>query len=669
MAQRMVTAAALLACFVACGDDDGPDGRVWECMIADGSDPDSATEIGCEADFDTLASEPLVATVSGARSDKTVIDQADGDALWFQNSQRYRIHWEFASEHLSGNGRPIVPDLGSFNTTEYYAPQRRFLLGAVTHYAGPDVWAYEIAPYDTSSAEMIEKAFRKIAASTFFGDRLVFHPTSDGVERAAEGLPDDIRVVTTDELFEGVRYQPYNLAEAYGLLRFLHVDDLETELVTFRDIVVLDAVPNDISVVSGIITEQFQTPLAHINVLSQNRGTPNMALKEAQTDPEMVALEGKWVRLEVGPFDYEIEEVTREEADAWWEDHRPPAVGVPALDLTVTDLRDAEDVLDLETLELADAIDAAIPAFGGKASHFGGLTQIPELLWPEAFVIPVFYYRQFMEENGFDDVVADILADPEARDDPLVRAARLEELRADMEATPVDPAFETLLYDKLEARWPEAPRVKFRSSTNAEDLEGFTGAGLYESWGGDPDDPTRPVLDAVRKTWSSLWAFRAFEEREYRRIDHSAVAMAILCNLSFVEEEANGVAITANLFDRAGLEPAFYVNAQAGEESVVQPPAGVTSDQFIYYYQMPNQPIVFIAHSSLVPEGESVLTRAQTYELGTALQAVHDYFYDAYGGDPEKFYAMDVEWKLDDISGEPRIWIKQARPYPGWDSQ
>jgi hypothetical protein len=39
--------------------------------------------------------------------------------------------------------------------------------------------------------------------------------------------------------------------------------------------------------------------------------------------------------------------------------------------------------------------------------------------------------------------------------------------------------------------------MRFRSSTNAEDLDGFTGAGLYTSKSGDPNDPNS-VLDAVR---------------------------------------------------------------------------------------------------------------------------------------------------------------------------
>ena len=49
-----------------------------------------------------------------------------------------------------------------------------------------------------------------------------------------------------------------------------------------------DDVPNDIPLVGGLITEAFQTPLAHVNVLSQNRGTPNAGLAGARGNVEGV---------------------------------------------------------------------------------------------------------------------------------------------------------------------------------------------------------------------------------------------------------------------------------------------------------------------------------------------------------------------------------------------
>ena len=70
--------------------------------------PDFAQSITCKADFDALASAPLDASLPGATSAKVVLDQYDDNALYFQNSTRFPIHYEFVSEHLSGGELPIV---------------------------------------------------------------------------------------------------------------------------------------------------------------------------------------------------------------------------------------------------------------------------------------------------------------------------------------------------------------------------------------------------------------------------------------------------------------------------------------------------------------------------------------------------------------------------------
>ena len=636
------------------------------CVVAAGEAPDSSPRLGCRADFDALASEPLDASIARATSVKTVIDLKDGKALYFQNSKKYAIHWEFASAHLSGLGKPPVPPLADFNAAEYYSPGRRFLLGAVTYYAGAGVWAYEIAPYDTASAEMIASAIEVIRAGAYFGPILAFHPTSQAVEVEAKKLPASIALVDTGTLLGGNDFQPLNLGTSIGRLRFKAAATLEAEPPNFRDIVVLDHVPNDIAVVAGIITAEYQTPLSHINVLSQNRKTPNMMLLGADTDPILKALEDKWVELTVGPFDWSVREATQTEADAWWESHKPEKVAVPSLDLTVTDLRDLGKVLDLEHLSLGDALKKAIPAFGGKASHFSAFDSMDPAKVPhrKAFAVPVYYYRQFMEQNGFDAQVATMMADPTFQGDPKVRDTKLAALRDAMELGTIDAGFLAALDAKIAAEYPGVP-MRFRSSTNAEDLGGFTGAGLYTSKTGDPGDPTKPVVDAIRKVWASVWRYKAFEERSYRGIDHTAVGMALLCAPSFPDEEANGVALTANLFDTSGLEPGFWVNVQKGGESVVLPDAGVTTDSFIHYFGMPGEPVTYLSHSSLIPPGETVLTATQIHTLGVALAEIHAFFAPVYGG--AKFYAMDVEFKFDGPTGEPStLFIKQARPHPGW---
>ncbi|MEM7155364.1 MAG: PEP/pyruvate-binding domain-containing protein [Myxococcota bacterium] len=640
------------------------DGLVCE-LPDDGMDVDFAQRIGCRADYDRLAATPLSTAKSGAVSAKTVLDTID-DEFYVQNSDKYPIHWEFAFQHLSGMGKPIVPQLADFNMSEYYTPDRRFLLGAITYYEGPEVWTYEISPYDTATAEMIERAYVKITENTYFGNELYFHPTSEGVGREAENLPDSVKIITTEELYADQEYQILNTGETYAQVRFVRAADLETDYLSFRELAILDSVPNDISVVSGIITQEFQTPLSHINVLSQNRGTPNMGLRDAWDHEELRALEGKWAHLVIEADGWRIEETTREEADAWWEANRPAAVQVPGIDLSVTELTDMADLLDSD-LSVAEAIDKAIPAFGGKASNYAVLPKIGgNLNPPRAFAVPVYYYDQFLRENGFDTRIAAMLEDPAFNDDVVTRDAMLLQLRDDMRAAPLNAEFEQLLLTKLEEDYPGI-RMRFRSSTNAEDLDGFTGAGLYTSKSAVPGSVDEPVADAVRKVWASVWFFRAFEERSYRSIDHLAVGMSLLVHRSFPDEEANGVALTANIFDTTGAEPGFYINVQQGEASVVKPEPGVTSDQFIYHFDFPGQPIVSIVRSNLVPPGETVLTFAQTYELGKALKDIHTYFSTIYPPNANGWYAMDVEFKFDDIGeyDEPILWVKQARPHPG----
>ncbi len=659
MNSTIVATLGLALSLVACGDD------AAEVCEIEGETPEYLQAIGCEGDFAELASQPLVSTIPGARSLKTVLDQADGDKLYFQNSKRYKIHYDFTSVHLSGNGLPFVGSLQQFNTTEYYSPNRRFVLGAVTHYAGPKLWVFEISPYDTADVDMVERAFRAIAKNSFFGDALAFHPTSENVARILPELPKDIKTVSTEEIFAGIDYQPLNLSESYGRLRFMEAASLDSTYPSFRDLVVLDKVPNDISVVAGIITQEFQTPLSHINVLSQNRGTPNMGLRDAVQDPKLRALDGKWVKLKVGALEWSIEEVSKAEADAWWQDNKPGAVQVPDLDLSVVALTDMEDMLDSDLGQRA-AIKKAIPAFGGKASHYAELAKVPGVPVPKAFAIPIYYYDQFMRDNGFITRVEALLADTEFQSNPMFRDEKLRQLRTDMKSAPIDSEFLALLSAKLRSDY-SGIRMRFRSSTNAEDLEGFTGAGLYTSKSGALDDLSSPIEDAIRKVWSSVWFFRAFEERSFRSISHLKVGMSLLVHRSFPDEYANGVAITANIFDPSGQNPAFYINVQRGEASVVKPETGVSSDEILYQYYNDGQPAQYLRLSTEVPTGEHVLSAAQLYKVGQALDAIHRHFAESYGGDSGVFYGMDVEFKFDDLvpGGEVELQVKQARPHPG----
>jgi len=632
--------------------------------------PDSARELPCKADFDVLASLPLSASLPGATSAKVVLDRQDEDALYIQNSTRFPIHFNFVSMHLSGGDLPIVPEISAFEASEYYRPDRRFVLGAISYYEGPGVWALELSPYDTASADMIEALYTAVAKASYFGPVLQFHPTSEALEKVALALPASVQVMTTAELYGEIDYQPLTLGSTIGRIHFAKAAELENVYLKYEDIAVLDEAPNDISVVAGLITQEFQTPLSHVNVLAQNRHTPNMGLRGAFQNEELRALDGKWVSLTVGPTEWKVKEVTAAEAEKFWETRKPEPVVLPALNLDVTDLLDIEDVTPEEKgVSLRDSIKESVRAWGGKAAQYSILAKTEGVPTPKAFGIPVFYYNQFMTENGLFERIDALLEDADFKADPATREEELATLRADMLTAPVNKEFQALLKAKIAKDYPGYV-MRFRTSTNSEDLDGFPCAGCYESQSGDPKN-WDSVLDAVRGAWSSIWLFRTFEERSYYGIDHHSVGMALLVHHNFPAEEANGVAVTNNVFDVAGLEPAFYINVQwGGDAEVVHPPPGVTGDSFLYYFDNPNQPITFVAHSNLIPEGETVLTGKQTHDLGVALAAIHERFSAAYGPKSGNtgWYAMDVEFKFDDMDGtpgEPVLFIKQARPYPG----
>lgn len=641
----------------------------WACTNTEEAPPFLA-QVGCIEDFEAIASLPLDASIPGAISAKTVVDLLDGDTLYFMNSQTYPLHEMFVENNLVPPFHPI-PLTGEF-IEQYTSPNRRFVLGAITYYEEPDVWAYEIAPYDTATPEMIELAYTKIRDNAFFGENLQFHPTSEAQSDNASQLA-EVCEISTDDLFQGITYQPLNLGTTTGQLAFRTAEEVDGVPIYFREIPVLDAVPNDIGITAGIITDAYQTPLSHINVLSQNRGTPNMSLIGAWENEELRALDGKWVELTVDAFGWSIREITFEEAEDWWVDNKPDPLESFPPDLTVRQITDVQDILDLDNLSKADAITASIPAFGGKCTHFGGMSLIgPDVPMRPAFGIPIAHYWDFMEANGFRDRVESWLDethpnfDPDFQADPVYRQDKLHELQIDMMAAPLDPTFLADLTAKLEAQFP-GERMRFRSSTNAEDLGAFTGAGLYTSMSGYVDDPDEPMEAAIKTVWGSVWNPRAYDEREYYSIDHLNVGMALLVSPSFPFEEVNGVAITNNIFDPSGLEPAFYINLQMDNWSVVLPEMGVTSDQVLYYFDRAGQPIVYIGHSNLIPKGYTVIDTQQMFELGTALKAIHQYFFEVYGD--RNFYAMDTEFKFEDddsADGKTReLFMKQARPYPG----
>jgi phosphoenolpyruvate synthase/pyruvate phosphate dikinase len=298
---------------------------------------------------------------------------------------------------------------------------------------------------------------------------------------------------------------------------------------------------------------------------------------------------------------------------------------------------------------------------GGKAANFAELLKVnvsgigPLPLPEKAFAIPFYYYWQHMHTHKLDILVRKMLQDPLFRSDFQFRKLQLTKLQDSIRKYPVDAGLLTLVNEKINESGGFS-NIRFRSSTNSEDIKGFNGAGLYDSYTGIPGDPQKTVENAIRKVWASLWNVAAFEERDYFKIDQLSVAMAVLVHRSFPDEAANGVVITKNLYNI--YNPAFTINAQDGELSITNPEGGYTPDQIILYTFA--DIIEYNSHSTAPGmESRTVLSEAEIFQLGAYCKAIQSHYCNIY----HECLPLDIEFKVDWIDGVRKLYIKQARLY------
>jgi phosphoenolpyruvate synthase/pyruvate phosphate dikinase len=354
-------------------------------------------------------------------------------------------------------------------------------------------------------------------------------------------------------------------------------------------------------------------------------------------------LEGELVKLTVASQDYGIEPAEREEAEAAWAAMRPTAALVPERDLAVSGL------FDVELLR-----HDAIRYVGAKAAQLGQLCGTAGVVTPGGFAVPFSAYAAHLDSGCITDTIDSMLLDPDFRGDAAIRAVRLARLRAAIIAHPVAPGLVASIGERLRANSACGRRFIFRSSTNAEDLAGFNGAGLYESTVVAANPTDQQIADALRFVWASVWLRRAYKEREWYRIDHREVAMAILIQ-PFVERAvATGVAITGNPF-KESLR-AVFINSQANGASVTGAIGNELPEQYLVAIWAGEYEPELLSHSSLT-YGAAILHDADLRELTNQLVRIHDAMLPVQSGSAN---AMDVEFAL---TAERQFIIVQARPY------
>ena len=209
----------------------------------------------------------------------------------------------------------------------------------------------------------------------------------------------------------------------------------------------------------------------------------------------------------------------------------------------------------------------------------------------------------------------------------------------------------------MHATYPEGQSLRYRSSTNNEDLPNFNGAGLYDSKTQDAEETEEDGIDkSFKQVLASLWTFRAFTERAFHRIDHLAAKMGVLVHPNYSDELANGVAVS---FDPIrGRDGDYYVNTQLGEDLVTNPEAYSLPEELLLHVNTGGYTI--LALSNLVERGTLLMSADQLRQVRDHLTVIHDHFKGLYNPAPGEPFAMEIEFK---ITSDNILAIKQARPW------
>jgi pyruvate,water dikinase len=691
----------------------------------DASAPSDARSDASVSHSFALQSASDFAALESARREVKFLLRADTGALpgplagndcVFSQSERFPFHLQFLRS---------LPGLESYSTADYaMATERRatrtMAPGSLYWFAGathPDgtlgVLAYTLS---VSSDEAPDT----VAAWAAFDQRLrqcVRWPASDlvlvGVDPAQEAWLLRERaalaaagVTVAERASLSGAIEVYSPGETYGYVHTIAPGQPVADYGA-RDILVADAAHEEISIVSALITTFPQSFGSHLNLRMREKRLPNLRWSTARDAAQLRALEGALVHMVVTDRgEITLERATLDAATCFWRALQPP-LSPPRSDLSVTALKPFAE------LSHSDAI-----AYGVKAGNLGEIYDALEAPFrSDGFAIPFATYAEHIRRNNLQGSIDALATDVGLRSDRAALAQRLAMVQTAIRRAPLAPGLRDAIAARIRGTWgasADTMFVRFRSSTNAEDLEQFSGAGLYDSRTGcladdlDSDDvgPSRclsathraalearladyraqlaanpdrtylaplvadleedlteekTVADALRKVWRSLWNTRAFDEREFYGIDHRQVFMGVAVMPTMVLERRETVALT-NLAHSGASAGLYRLVSQIGEIGVVRPEIPSAVAETMTFVREGSTPTMFsVSQRSSESPMMDLWSESERAQVAALLIRLHDHF-------ATRVYPTISPLRLDveiDVTSDGVPLFKQARPYLG----
>ncbi len=633
--------------------------------------------------------------LAGIRFAKFSILLSQPDRVYFQDSVKWPYHYQFAKARLPGYETMTILE---YNSQALYAnASQRMVLGSVLR--APDPQVREVAVEITGSeafpadqvVDWIEATQKRLVSQS--GWRFFYTPSVEqqGVADANRELF-AARGITVDSLTRwATANASYSSGWALGKLVYVPGSEIQGALADgrlgFGDILVTDRVPAELPILAGYVCLQPATPNSHVAILARSLALPFAYANGIALQTEIASLYGREVLLVVEEGDASARIALKDTTGLLTPERRQEILqsktGGP---LSITPVAPAGTIsLAVDTVTPAD-----LKFVGGKAANFGFLRRSLPNQTPSPVVALTFdLWNDFLSQTlpagmtlreHIDDVLAAYTTYP-----PPVAALRadLAALRALItDVADFTPTQRAAIIAVLQKAGLGGRKIRFRSSTNVEDLESFSGAGLYDSFSGcleddldsdttgpshcDPAEPKeRGVFRALRKVYASFYNENAFLERLRHHLRESEVGMAVLVHYSTpdAEEMANGVA-TLTVHKTGDVRQASArIVLQLGAVSITNPDQATRPEVVAATYDGPSPVAATLTQleaSSLTVGGAPVMPWETAYhelldQLNTATLAWEEYY------PAMEQFELDFEFKR---SVPGNLGLKQIRLVP-----
>jgi pyruvate phosphate dikinase-like enzyme len=631
------------------------------------------------------AFDSLCGKLAGVPFVKVVVVRESG-SVHFINSHRYRFHSDYIAEVILRLSRDeLDQQLDSFNEEVYGRPDRRFLLATLGQHmskAGKRFLTLETVEVDSMGTELITELYQSVSRLTDRRSRVFFKPNNHLQEVNAGKVP----VITSSALFAEAEFLPLNPGQATGRLRvFTSKDEFRSrrESLEWFDIILMDRVPDDIPRLSGIINSSHTTPLSHTNVLASGWQIPNAV--QVGVRQRASQLDGQWVKYEVAQ---EGSEIKLEQTEAPQPLPRKPSWAVHQVRLEQPDSQ-AAGIVSLDALRLNDRF-----RYGTKAANLGelihllekgsakllGYYQLPrpprenllnhlaeflgaenevkalvsaareylrsQLTIPRGVAIPFSYQRRFLESSP---TIQQTIG-------KLKMALQLDAREVDSLCVSLQNLIKnTRIPDEIRGQIDEQITIHMmgvssfvvRSSSNAEDLEDFSAAGVYESI--NHVTTAEKLFESVKRVWASLLSPRSTRLRHEVGISLDDSYMGVIVQEE-IPSDIGGVMVTTNPTNRDDFRNVYLNASVKSVENIV----GGTELPLQYLFNT----VEGGGRTLSLGDTERDLSSEQLELLGR-LAFAGRLLQSHFSPDYTFSWPMDIEW----LAHQDRLYLLQLRPY------